>query len=76
MSIIAEPFKEGGENFPPNKIVLIDGRELDCYPLSREVRRRPSGVGQNWPVSNRWQQETRSHSTAIGRRRVAKPTLY
>ena len=37
MSIIAEPFKEGGENFPPNKIVLIDGRELDCYPLSEEV---------------------------------------
>lgn len=37
MSIIAEPFKEGGEKFPQNKIVLMDGRELDCYPLSEEV---------------------------------------
>lgn len=36
MSIIAEPFKKGGENFPQNKIILIDGRELDCYPLAEE----------------------------------------
>ena len=36
MSIIAELFKEGGENFPQNKIILIDGRELDCYPLAEE----------------------------------------
>ena len=36
MSIIAELFKEGGENFPQNKIILTDGRELDCYPLAEE----------------------------------------
>ncbi len=37
MSIIAEPFKEGGENFPQNKIILTDGRVLDCYPLTEEA---------------------------------------
>ena len=41
MSIIAEPFKEGGENFPQNKIVLADGRVLDCYPLAEEVPEKP-----------------------------------
>ena len=37
MSIIAELFKEGGENFPQNKIILIDGRELECYPLDGQA---------------------------------------
>ena len=37
MSIIAELFKEGGENFPQNKIILTDGRELDCYPLAEQA---------------------------------------
>lgn len=37
MSIIAEPFKEGGENFPQNKIILTDDRVLDCHPLVTEL---------------------------------------
>ena len=37
MSIIAEPFKEGGENFPQNKIILTDGRVLECYPLDGQA---------------------------------------
>lgn len=37
MSIIAEPFKEGGEEFPQNQIILLDGRTLDCYPLARQA---------------------------------------
>ena len=36
MGILAEPFKEGGENFPQNKIILSDGRVLDCYPVAEE----------------------------------------
>ena len=34
MSIVAEPFKEGKGLFPEGKIILIYGRELDCYPLA------------------------------------------
>lgn len=37
MAIIAEPFKEGGEHFPQNKIILTDGRQLDCYPLAAQT---------------------------------------
>ena len=37
MSIIAEPLKEGGNNFPQNKIILTDGRQLDCYPLATQA---------------------------------------
>ena len=36
MGIVAEPFKEGGADFPQNKIILTDGRELDCYPVAEE----------------------------------------
>ena len=36
MGTIAEPFKEGGENFPQNKNILTDGRVFDCYPLASE----------------------------------------
>lgn len=34
MSILAEPFKEDKGLFPEGKIILIDGRILDCYPLA------------------------------------------
>ena len=34
MSIVAEPFKEIQEQFPEGKIILNDGRVLDCYPLA------------------------------------------
>ncbi len=34
MSIVAEPFKEDKGLFPEGKIILIDGRILDCYPLA------------------------------------------
>ena len=37
MSIIAELNKKSEEKFPQNKIILIDGRTLDCYPLDQEV---------------------------------------
>ena len=37
MSIIAELNKKSEEKFPQNKIILIDGRTLDCYPLGQEV---------------------------------------
>ena len=37
MSIIAELNKKSEEKFPQNKIILIDGRMLDCYPLAEEV---------------------------------------
>ena len=37
MSIIAELNKKSEEKFPQNKIILIDGRVLDCYPLTKEV---------------------------------------
>lgn len=37
MSIIEELNKKNEEKFPQNKIILIDGRELDCYPLAQEV---------------------------------------
>ena len=36
MSIIAEPFKEVKGLFPEGKIILTDGRVLDCYPLSEQ----------------------------------------
>lgn len=34
MSIVAELFKEDKGLFPEGKIILIDGRILDCYPLA------------------------------------------
>ena len=37
MSIIAELNKKSEEKFPQNKIILIDGRTLDCYPLVQKV---------------------------------------
>ena len=37
MSIIAELNKKSEEKFPQNKIILIDGRVLDCYPLAKEA---------------------------------------
>jgi len=36
MSIVAEPFKEDKGLFPEGKIILHDGRVLDCYPLSEQ----------------------------------------
>ena len=36
MSIVAEPFKEGKGLFPEGKIILTDGRTLDCYPLAEQ----------------------------------------
>lgn len=36
MSIVAEPFKEEKGLFPEGKIILTDGRELDCYPLAEQ----------------------------------------
>ena len=36
MSIIAEPFKEDKDLFPEGKIILTDGRVLDCYPLEEQ----------------------------------------
>ena len=34
MSIITDPFKEVKALFPEGKIILRDGRMLDCYPLT------------------------------------------
>ena len=36
MSIVAEPFKEVKGLFPEGKIILTDGRVLDCYPLAEQ----------------------------------------
>ena len=36
MSIVAEPFKEDKGLFPEGKIILTDGRVLDCYPLTEQ----------------------------------------
>ena len=36
MSIIAEPYKEDKDFFPEGKIILTDGRVLDCYPLTEQ----------------------------------------
>ncbi len=36
MSIIAEPYKEDKDLFPEGKIILTDGRVLDCYPLAEQ----------------------------------------
>ena len=36
MSIVAEPFKEDKGIFPEGKIILTDGRVLDCYPLAEQ----------------------------------------
>ena len=43
MAIIAEPFKESGENFPQNIIILTDGRQLDCYPLATQAPKKSDG---------------------------------
>ena len=37
MSIVAEPYKEIKGLFPQGKIILHDGRMLDCYPLAAQV---------------------------------------
>ena len=37
MSIVAEPYKEIKGLFPQGKIILHDGRMLDCYPLTEQT---------------------------------------
>ena len=37
MSIVAEPFREDKGLFPQGKIILHDGRILDCYPLAEQT---------------------------------------
>ena len=37
MSIVAEPYKEIKGLFPQGKIILHDGRMLDCYPLAEQT---------------------------------------
>lgn len=37
MSIVAEPYKEIKGLFPQGKIILHDGRMLDCYPLAAQA---------------------------------------
>ena len=36
MSIIAELYKKGKSEFPENKIILLDGRTLDCFPVAKK----------------------------------------
>ena len=72
MSIIAEPFKQGGENFPQNKIILTDGRELDCYPLAEqapeELDHDPLELDKNGPVPRYWPPKAVTRPTAVANR--------
>ena len=44
MSIFAELKKKEQEVFPRNKIILWDGRMLDCYPIAAQV---PNEIGDD-----------------------------
>ena len=63
MSIIAEHFKEDKGLLPEGKIILIDGRELDCYPL---IEQKPEKIEAD-PL----QLDTTGQYLTIGRQ---KPT--
>lgn len=69
MSIVAEPFKEDKGLFPEGKIILHDGRTLDCYPLAEQ---KPEKI-----ESDSLQLDTTGQYLIIGRRKptpVPKPS--
>ena len=69
MSIIAEPFKEEKDLFPEGKIILTDGRMLDCYPF---IEQKPEKIETD-PL----QLDTTGQYLIIGRRKptpVPKPS--
>ncbi len=69
MSIIAEPFKEVNGQFPEGKIILTDGRVLDCYPLAEQ---KPEKI-----ESDTLELDTTGQYLIIGRRKptpVPKPS--
>ena len=69
MSIVAEPFKEDKGLFPEGKIILHDGRILDCYPLAEQ---KPEKI-----ESDTLQLDTTGQYLTIGRREptpVPKPS--
>ncbi len=69
MSIVAEPFKEDKGQFPEGKIILTDGRTLDCYPLAEQ---KPEKI-----ETDSLQLDTTGQYLIIGRRKptpVPKPS--
>ena len=61
MSIVAEPFKEVNNLFPEGKIILTDGRILDCYSLAEQ---KPEKI-----ESDSLELDTTGQYLTIGRRK-------
>ena len=86
MSIITDPFKEVKALFPEGKIILRDGRVLDCYPLAEQKPEKIESdsleldlTGQYLPIERRKPPRVpKPSATVVEQRQLSgfrKPTL-